>query len=165
MSTSYDTKDAILRKKKKKSWIQWLLGMKLQKFQEMSLDSKVTVMLVIKCYMCLMEQFLLFWTLTSPNEVVINRRWKLLRLETRGLLAKKPPRSPPAYPLLTSAALPWHFFPYVAEIWLLAISQLINEDLCCIGNECVPAETWSSSWPRWVLFRWLLFPLWLVSLV
>lgn len=55
--------------------------------------------------------------------------------------------------------------PYVAEIWLHAIFQLINEDLCRICNECVLLETWSSFWTRWVLLRWLLSPLWLVSLV
>lgn len=78
------------------------------------------------------------------------------------------PEQPPS-PLLLSYTQPISptyckiLFPYVAGIWLLAILQLINEDLCCICNKCVLVETWSSFGPHWVLLRWLLSPLWLVS--
>lgn len=60
-------------------------------------------------------------------------------------------------PPLFLTVVPRLLFPYDAEIWLLAIFQLINECLCCICNECVLAETWSSSWPHWVPFRIIAF--------
>lgn len=47
------------------------------------------------------------------------------------------------------------FIPYVVHIWLPAIFQLINGDLCRIRNERVGAETWSSFGARWVLLTWL----------
>lgn len=69
------------------------------------------------------------------------------------------PTPDPSSCFLIIRSFPLHFSsPYVAEIWLHAIFRLINEDLCCIRNECVRAVTWSSFWARWVLFRWLLSP-------
>lgn len=50
------------------------------------------------------------------------------------------------------------FIPYVAQIWLPVIFQLVNGDLCRVRNERVGAETWSSFRARWVLLTWFAIP-------